>query len=711
MTSRVLLLFGVVLAGLSGWAILRWTAATSGAPAASEVAAPDPAAAREGAYGHPVEGLAPSSRSAAGASHSELDAAVAEGVHGPHGRIALADGRGVSAVRVALLGSGSEEPLAVAATDGRGSFELPAGTRGSRLRVSPDPRYAFEPVELVLTPAQRAGGAPAEILARLMERTPLVGILRDAATDEPVPEFKLWFWDSIGTDEWVVTDVEGRFETRDVFGTGRLVAALIDFEGSFARYGRAELERLRPFDELVVPVDLGPTYRLAFTPPAGYPPSEFFAEVRGHRRTARHYPYFFMRSRVRAGEPCWVRLHPGEVTEGPGPPWHLTLVSDDGLWAGSVPVDQRAGHCPSVLPFEVRPAGALRALVRDDDGEAVSLQFELRAEAGDFQDDDFQDWVWSNQDGELRYRGLMPGAVELSARAPGYEPFSRSLQIQAGRELVFDIEVVRREPVGDLAGEVQFSDIASIDDAWVNAQGPDGLWRSASLEPIADDGTRLAFTLRGLPAGRWRLRSSLADQGFAVEPPELFVEPPATGLVFRVHATAAPVPLRVEVCDGSGEPLRENLVLYRVEGGETWRCEDADFDEHLFESYVPGIPLRVTVLAPGRAPWRGDGSQFELVAGELVGRAALAPGWGVHFVLTDPDGAPVAGVRLLLDGASTAASDAEGGILANATSAPTRLGLENGAWALSPANGAVEAASGRFEPRGLEMGILLEPRR
>lgn len=642
-------------------------------------------------YGGVADPLAPRRADARATESAPLPPA------GPHGRVVVEGERGLAALDVELRVG--EVLVARTRTTRDGSFTLPLpGGAPAQVRVLPDPRLHLDQPARTLSPAQVRGEAPVLLVGRSATRRPFHGVLTDARTGEPLPRFRFLCYDPIGTDDQVETDDAGRFRTAQAYGVGRIRLFLNDFEGSLGRYGWIDHQRERVDEASVVPVRAGPTYSLAFTPPEGTGTTDFLAEVRDHRGSPRWYPSLFVRSRLREGEPPWVRLHPEEVTDGPGPPWRLVLESEDGLWAGEALVESIVGRHPGVLPLRVEPRAALRGRLEDSARDPVQAPAQLTLADGR------RVWGHSDAEGWLVLRGLTPGEATLSVDAPGFGPVALPLELTAGEVARPVLRLPREVTVGALEGSLRL-DSGAAPPLYVVLTGPDGVERYA---PVAWDEGLGRFS-QEVPPGEWEVRPLLAPLGLEATPASLRVRAPAGGLAFAVHDQVPREDFLLRAVDDAGQP---------VAGARAWLRDAAG--RRIFEGPLPAGPLLVdhpaghgfrwSVTAPGYRVTSGESGDFAPGAGGREATARLLPGWGAVLALVDREGGgPAVGVALRLDGEPTAPSDARGHVHASRARAPTTLAVGAG-WRLAEDNGFVDPGTGRFAAGsgGWSIGLYVE---
>ncbi|MDA1265004.1 MAG: carboxypeptidase-like regulatory domain-containing protein [Planctomycetota bacterium] len=701
-TRGVVVLTTTLLAALTalGW----WSARSTRGPQPESFASSDSAVVEPGYArgGEALENLRES------ASEAVAGAPLASAHTGPHGRVSLEDGRGLAALDVLLVVEGVVEARVRTLRDG--GFRLPAPrSLPAQVQVAPDPRMILADPVHALTSAEAHGEVPLLFQATTADSSPFRGVLVDARTNEPLPEFRFMCIDTIGTDDGVTSDAEGRFETAQDYGLGRIRLWLTEFPGSMGRYGPYDHVRERLDEVSLIPVPVGPTYTLAFTPPAGRGVTDFFAEVRGHQVSPRGYPALFQRSRLRAGERPWVRLHPYEVSEGPGPPWVLVIESDDGLWSGSVEVDGRVGRHPGALPVEVVACASIHGRLEGAGEEGRPLVAPVRVELADGR----VLWAHSDREGAFVVGGLPGGSAALSVELEGFQTLEQVVELTVGAA---SRPVLRLAPVpivGELTGAVRTSSGASLPGLYLEVTAPGTPARYVPVDWVeGEDATEGRFQLP-VPAGDWTLRPMTELFGLAAQPASLTIHAPARGLDFHVSDRSDRATFELSLTDAHGE---------RVEGARVW-LRDAEGRRILEGPVPPGGTLLVdhpagarftwSVVAPGTRIHTADERAFEPVGGVRRAEVELRAGWGAWIALVDREtDEPIEGVILSLDGTRTSPSDVRGFVRVEREAPPTSLSIVGETWRLSRDNRAVDANTGRFaaEAGGWSLGLYLERR-
>lgn len=521
--------------------------------------------------------------------------------------------------------------------------------------------------------------APPPLAEPAPVRTPLHGRILDARTDEPVPDlaFELDGDAEIG-GERLVTDAEGRFTSQAPRAAGPATLDWLDPPDD-PQYERTELDVADPRAALELRLEIGPTYRLELRGPPEAPRERLAARLatEPQRDWARSAPGATLRAPSADSDfHPWVRLHPervfGSRSQGP---WTLELLSDDGIWSGAASVTSIVGRYPEVVAIELAARASLAGTVRDEQGQPVQQAWmRLLDAAGELRREQ-----WHLPEGGYRADGLEPGRWTLEIDSPDHVTYRIDLALPAGTPTVHDVTLTPLEPAGSVRGVV-----TSATGTW-HGEGLVALWghegsksnRRAPLEWRREGGRWISpFAFDGVPAGTYALEWVSRACLFEVEPSKQLVSVPAEGLELRVRDDVETARFRIRARDATtGAELPAFDAWWRP--ADAW----ADFrrgvtpDTVLAERWPIGRACRWAVRAEGRAPVIGDERDLVREGDALVADVALSPGWGVQFFLGDPDGKPLEGVRLALDGVPSDPSDAEGRILVSLPARPHEIRL------------------------------------
>lgn len=408
-------------------------------------------------------------------------------------------------VGLVMLLLNASEPLDA---ESSGAVEGSAGAESSLIPVDDEERRVGS-----TEPEGDSSTDQASTSVAKAERKKVRGTILDARTQQPLPEFRIQIVDRSGRDDGVVTDGEGRFESRELYPPGPLHVYLRDGEGLGHRYGRSRVSFTG--EEVTLEVRVGPTYDVVFDPPGGLAPTFFFVHVEGIRSDETRIRPRDLRTRVRISESrLWARLHPWEVN-GDRPPAELVLESEDGCWIARAPVNPSPGrHGPITLTFE--QTGSLVGRLESTGRDRPALQGKVLVEAGGR-----EHWAASDDEGHFILRGIPAGTHLLRATAPGHEEQRLSIQFEAGQPMH---EVLRLSPVvGEtLRCEVIVPEEVSVS-VYVTCIGEEGYFGTTELTV---EKTEAGFVGRGrvpVPSSPSTLYASLS--GYTPTPGALGVSP------------------------------------------------------------------------------------------------------------------------------------------------------------------------------------------
>lgn len=527
-------------------------------------------------------------------------------------------------------------------------------------------------------------------------REPVRGRVLDGRSGQGLPRIEIRIRRPDGTDERVISDDTGAFESEERYAAKRFVLRAWDaITGEFLgmenhHHGPSEDGSPR---EASWKLDVGPTIRLAVE---GAGPEEGWQgrirETNGAdedvvwswRELVRDEPTgaFWLRYTELEHEPSAQRTPVLEVTNAARTESGTALLRTTvGVHPGVVEVS------PAPTADTVQPAApdangeraAIEGRVVDVDGRPVSAQ--VVSFGPDRPSESTLRGTSTNREGRFRLAGLAPGRHRFRVFAE-HRPVTRfELELEAGQRAVHDLVVSAVSAVGDVKGALvgPASDTAPL--AYVRLESlSGGIDRVETVGADRGAGGRSAFAFEDLPAGSYRLTPTSLD-GRSYEPAFLDVSPPYEGAVFTTQDAA-----RGE--DGPGVEwfVRDATSARRLPGfyelmriGPLWLSEVVfrgpwDLDD--VRPFAP-LPLHFVVSAPGYLP-----ASFEQAAARASQDGGLLPidlepGWGAALVLFDADriltGPEVSfedygllpwpglsGVRVLVDGRPVGTSDASG---------------------------------------------------
>lgn len=632
---------------------------------------------------------------AGGAATPELPAAATQG---PRGRLLAAGSEaGIGGMTLDLVKQENLLGRVVTKLDGRFAFPEKAPL-GSYLALQGNPRFRFEPKKLVIRRLGQADGSE-ELIFRAEARPEGVvqGRVIDARTFEPLPAFRLSLRDAIDNNERVVSDVEGYFLGVTQMLPGSLRVGPRDEFGPFGRYPLQRLAWEDVEETLQVAVRVGPTYRLLFQAPTGRRVEGFFGEVRGRGEACLGILEREFRSRLRPGQPPWVRLRPAEVTRTAHAEYELVVTSEDGFWVGRTPVQSVVGIHPGILPLDLQAAGVLRGRIRDQEGEGTRARILLTRDSKTVVD------LWSTSEGSLDIPGLLEGEYECQLFGVAAEPFQTTLRILAGEITLVSWELQMRPREYRLLGRLRAQSGRLMQQPVVSLYDEQGQSWPTRLSALEERGESfLRVEARRLPAGVYRPVARFGGAEFAWEckPAEVrAVAASATeGWAFEilVQDIAGEGSLQVLLTsEEDGRPLDGEVYLV----GQGWsRYQRTSGGRAAFYDLPPEPEVWTWyVRAQGYLLATGQGAAQAPTGGRVASlEVGLRPGWGaVVRVLAASDGAATQGIAVLLDGISQGRTDAQGRVVVQAPGRPQRLTIESTQWSMLSSRDVL-APAGQF---------------
>jgi hypothetical protein len=395
-----------------------------------------------------------------------------------------------------------------------------------------------------------------------------------------------------------------------------------------------------------------------------------------------------------------------------GGPWRLEVRSRDGYHAGSAMVSSVYGVHEQTVRIELMPHGRIVGTVLDRDRQPIpGAKLRLVADAEDAIPGGRRKLV-ADDEGRFRIDGVAPGSYLLRASSPRHHAAESPVTVQRRLELERDFRLDPLTIAGDVRGEIRSvsGEFRGLVFAWIEDPGQEGLreadvrWSRRGEEWVG------SFAFVDLPPGEHTVYFQTSGNN-RLEPSELQVSPPATGLSVLCIDAREPEPVAFHVYDAAtGEEFPLFQVSFWSPGSfvthpaATQRTPmrhiggSAEFEWLVFVGgYVP-CHGDETAFQPGEA---GDGKPARSVEVPLV------RGWGSRFHVVGPDGEALAGARILLDGAEAGTTDSEGWVLASAPSEPDAIEVLYRDWTMS--GGDVDPLSGKVASRVLGVRVELAP--
>lgn len=540
------------------------------------------------------------------------------------------------------------------------------------------------------------------------------GVLLDAATGEPLPEYRLRAYSfadaALGSLE-TTSGARGEFAVDAELPAGKLRFECVDHAGLAWRNPEfVTLDFAPTAPVLELRVKTGPTYFFDVAFPPGLGAGDFEVQLlAGRPFQGEAYgppkPHAALRAPSSATvQPLapWVRFGALPTFDAPG--W-VELRSDDGRWRGGAWVEQLAGASPTPVHVALEGAAWLVARV-DAQGaeEDVGAQFRLvERVAADSGRTPRVHGGFAAQNA-LRIDFLEPGEYHLSARDANWSPYERDVTIVRGENDLGTIALEARPVVGAIRGVIE-SRSGTYEGACHVSLSRTPFEHDAFFDhslDFEDDGTGklvARFELEDVTAGEWFLYVHCHD-GFTHTNSLLTVVAPKDDV--RIVLEDASIDVELELVDAeSGAPLD-------AESGVIWDCGGAWEYEHgptVVAEGLPDTPARVSFVAsaPGYVPKRGTAAAFERTPASASSRArlkgviALERGFGGEFHVRDrASWSDVAGVEIFADDVRLGATDAHGKLWFTLPAPPSRVRIEKPGWRW--------VATGDANPRTGELG-------
>lgn len=541
--------------------------------------------------------------------------------------------------------------------------------------------------------------APLEFLAGPQDSELFRARLVDADTREPVFDYMLRIGTRDGRREELVSDADGRVESATEFPEGTLLVFGYDERGpelgseQRKNHFYTELEH-RPEDAHGAPreieLTLGPTYLLELAGPPAVLAEPLGAALR-IAFDSRATPALSGEAWVRRGALPWVRFPPGRrALETFDARMFLTVASQDGRWYGEAPVERSIGV--HTVALELRPRGRLLVRVVDAAGNGIpGATVQLHPAVGGAPHAPLVSQV-SSGNGLAEFLLVAPGPHFLSADAPAYERRFQALEVRADERTEAELALPTALRDGEISGRVVATHRLATGRMSLRLQplrpaGGRALQLDVELEERG--GERSApFAFRELRAGDYAL-SAWSFDGARIEPRRLELSASARGIELRALPRAEDdgaelVFVALDASDGARVPSFFVESLPESGPGERYGLDDANTS--LWSDSALDARSRWLVSATGYRPTMVSFAQARAEGETYVLEARLARGWAGELTALGPGFAPLAGVRVLLDGVGAGDTDASGRVQLSAERAPTSLQLRYRSWIVEPAN-------------------------
>jgi RNA polymerase sigma factor (sigma-70 family) len=599
----------------------------------------------------------------------------------------------------------AETVAPVAAPDG--ALARPAAGGGAAAQEPPEPTAPAEPREALAAPPPPAPAPP----------RPRVRLV-DELTAEAVPEFELALVGEDPATARVVSDASGEFEL-DVRPGDRVRLDLVENLGgndliqtTRDRVDRVRVELDAPAPATTAPLELripvGPTYRLALTPPPGHSLAELEASLRS---ADPRQAFDVARARVREGALPWLRFRPAANFVAAGPPWKLEVQTDDGLWCATASVDERSGIAQRTVALTFESRARLTGKLLGPDGAAIAREYvRLEREGASFDDPKNRPQMQATRaDGGFDYRALSPGKWTLSAAIAGYEEWRSELTLGELESRAVEVRLAAAAPgaFARIEGVIE-STTGAYDDAVYVSLYPaaGGAGQGAKVAWSEVDGRRQGrFVAEGLKPGKYRVSARVPGL-LSVEPRVAEVEAGGEIARFVVRDDVQSVAWHARAFAGESA-LPEFRVTLEADGLVV--SASAAQGLAVVEHIPSGTLCEYTVRADGFAPRYGELAIDGTTSAESAARFELQPGWGTAVTVVDRDGGPIARARIYFDDQFAAETDDRGRARVVLDHEPQTVRVEHLDWRLAPGT-SIAPETGRFRTWEPFLRVVLEPR-
>ncbi|MCY3003840.1 MAG: carboxypeptidase-like regulatory domain-containing protein [Planctomycetota bacterium] len=528
--------------------------------------------------------------------------------------------------------------------------------------------------------------------------------LVDAESGEPLQDYMLRLGTRDGRREQLVSDRAGLVASAVDYPEGTLLLFCYDEYGpelgDDQRKPLHYLELEHTIEKALagpheLRLEVGPTYRLELEGPPAALEAPLAADLRWYSNDRPPTPAIgsFV---VRAGTPPWVRFPPRFRPFETYATIALAISSRDGRWYGSTRVPGTRGeHTVSV---ELTAQGIVVVRVLDPDGNGIpGALVELHPlVAGAPEAAVARQKTAGN--GLVEFLFVPTGAYSVSAVAASFERRFQSLVVDGEQRSDATLALARQPGGLTISGRViglpGNSPSLTLTLFGVRRGTDFGLQRELVFDRQGDE-AKAEFEFTDLAPGDYVL-DCYAGFEWWLEPCPLQVSAGTRGIELRLEQGPEPPWFELVATDaGTGKPLDEVCA---------WFEHSAD---SIFQMSGPPLvlypPSRVTsdsrlgVVAPGYraahgslAELRDDGEHPKL---ELK----LERGWSGEFIALGPGFAPIAGVRVVLDGETAGTTNVQGTLDLVRERAPARIELDYRGWLVEPVcrGELAELAAGR----------------
>ncbi len=498
------------------------------------------------------------------------------------------------------------------------------------------------------------------------------GTLVDAATGEPLPDYRFELLDSGKDNVFVTTDGEGAFETTKRLLPGEIRARFLEASRDLVSVGELRAGPDADAEPLALRVASGPTYRVELAP-ADAPPLEehsiWLALDNGRGR---------FRGVARSGDPRLVRFAPFPVGTEVAGTAKIVVESRDGVWRGARGVALGIGRQARAVVIELEALAALEVRVVDPEGSALEnavVSWTIPSGGNPRE-------ASTRKDGVAVFERIQAEIGTVRVRLVRWRELEMPLTLVQGVRRVETITLTRAPSAGSIRGTI-VSDSGAYERKVSMRLVPLDLGRGVrSLDArvvwTTKSGARVGrFDFDDLPAGRFRLEVSENDF-YAWEPRRIELEAPREDVLVVVKDAVAVADLAFEPREEDGTAFTGSFEVRLAALGET-RVFGGQDGILVLPQFPVDAPLRWRIDASGRAASFGawpELAPLPSVAGrERRGAAPVLPrGWAqLYRVVRSDNRKPIEDALAVVDGREAGRTDALGRIVLRADARPGKV--------------------------------------
>lgn len=537
------------------------------------------------------------------------------------------------------------------------------------------------------------------------------GQLRQRNTNVPIPDFTIEL-NSAGGKDTVITGKDGRFTTSVAFETCHIGLLLIDHPARGASSFADQPIRLEhqhvavrgeSVPEALFETDIGPTYRINVTLPAGMQEDDFFATfsapspgwTRGIFETIAEDPNsqralfygaamnpmeFEVKASLRSGAQRWVRFRApivdlsGDHADAELRALHLR--SYDGLWAGFALINSVSGEYPETLSIELCGRGTINGRVLSDlDGTPVTGAW-IRMSSANNEPHPVAE-VGADMNGFFSFQWVPVGNYRLIVQSGRYRDWETAFSLGIGETKKVEARAVSTFQSGTISGAMRSRTGRNhAGGATITLRGiedPNFQLSKTAVYKKTEGQFVAQFSFEKLPRGLYRLKLEPRDNR-CWSPAMKTVAVPRDAVDFICEDEAATFDLAFQSIDAeTNVELGNSWIIVWHGRGEEERRLIRDLESGHYLGVSEGDPLHWMVRAEGyRLAW-GEATRFEENGPLRIVRVRLVSGWGQVFKITTPEREPIQGVEVLVNGARASVSDSGGRAILDLDKKPERL--------------------------------------